>query len=223
MNSISAVRRPPVHRGDFRQAVENTNGLARATPQLKSRTAIAAVDCPIDCATPSLGRPVRRVLVSVNRTTDVLELERSHGRISDQAYATGRLLQEVFERAHGLKGRSVSSFAPGAGGDPAQARERQMIRGITQAQDVEFWMGELRAAVGSIGAEFMQRFLELGESYAAVAASRMTRDRLAELKGGKAKDPSERQTAAVADQFRRMLEDVTEAFAARGAHRRGIR
>lgn len=224
MNSISAVRaRPPVHRGDYRQAVDNANGLARATPQLKNRTAIAAVDCPIDASSPSLNRPVRRVLVTVNKTTDVLELERSHNRISEQAYATGRLLQLVFERSHGLKGKSVSSFEPGDRVDPAFAHEMHIARAIESAQAVVFWMRELEKAVGTTGAAFLRRFLEGGASYAEVAAKRLTHDRLMAIRGGKPATASERQIAAVGEQFRVMLEEVTDAFAAEGAKRRTIR
>src|SRR5512136_2755133 len=87
------AKRPPRSLGRYdarRSARAPANGLATPPPSLNVRTAVAAVPDPLE--------PGARILATVNRRTDILEIERSHGRISEAAYAVGRILQQAFER-----------------------------------------------------------------------------------------------------------------------------
>ena len=59
-----------------------------------------------------------RILVTVNRRTDILEMERSHGRISEAAYRTGEVVQALFQRL-GYAGIGSASLDGASRGDPA--------------------------------------------------------------------------------------------------------
>ena len=124
-------------------------------PSLNVRTKIAGVTDP--------NNPKRRQKVAVNRLTDLLEAEYAHGRISDDAYKYGRLLQVVFEKGAGVTGRSSSSFEPQSGGDKSAALQNMIAAKIEDAFEARDTMHELEKDVGALGARFLRRLLT-GES-----------------------------------------------------------
>src|SRR3954465_14923153 len=104
---MSTTRRPPTPRRshtnlrdryELRGAVEPANGRAVPPRSRNAFTALVAVEDPH--ADPQSGRK-GRLIAPVNRRVDILELERSHGRISDEAYCAGRLAQAIWEKARG--------------------------------------------------------------------------------------------------------------------------
>src|SRR5687768_2898426 len=65
--------------------------LARPAPSVHIRTAIGAVQNPLD----PTGK--ERIAVTINRRVDVLEDELKQRLISEAAYLTGREIQKAFE------------------------------------------------------------------------------------------------------------------------------
>ena len=91
------------------------NGVAVPPRSRNIAIAIGAVPDPFDARA--------RVLATINRRTDLLELERSRGLISEAAYRTGRTLQQAFEKA--------SLIWPGG-----QLTERDRVDAATRHEDV---------------------------------------------------------------------------------------
>lgn len=177
-----------------------------SSPQINVRTAVVAVDDPGELIQSESGRLTLRqesegrVIAQVNRRTDVLENERSHGRLNDAAYTVGRIVQAVFERARG----------PGGGGqwregdrvDAWLAHELGVIHGILRAEAIRSMVAKIRKAVGRIDANILQRVLGENCGFADVAS----------LVGkANAKGPS-----YIAERFRDALDDLAEAFAVKG-------
>ena len=193
----SPPRSAPVGRYDGSR--ENTwhpsDGLGRMPRSANADMTTAAVIDPY-------GDGKERVLATVNRRVDVLEQERSHGRISDAAYHNGRIVQEIFERASRLQG---CNWLGGSGLDPAEARGLKIEKAVENARKVRQLMTRLIARLGMIDTRLLRRVL----------GDRMTFAQCAALQG-KAGDRGERYVAA---RFRDALEEVSEAWTARGLAR----
>lgn len=200
-SSSSAVRKRQTDaRYDLRSATEPPNGLARLPSRnLNARTAIGAVTDPTD----TTGRA--RSIVRVNRTTDILELEHSHKRISVGAYQCGRLIMRVFERSHGLQA-SAPTYEPKSRVNAINGHENVIIRGLETAQECQAWLRRIEQAVGTVGARLLRQVLDDGRTYAELSA----------LRG---RGTSERAVASIAGQFRQLLEDLADDLAAKGRHR----
>jgi hypothetical protein len=166
-------------------------GLARPPASVNLRTAIAAVPDPWSPAGPA-------ILATVNRQVDVLEDERSHGRISEAAYREGRIAQAVFERARG-PGSCNWSFASRV--DAFTAKELSIIYGIDSAARIQRLVDWLRQQLGRIDANILQRVLGEQKSFSEVAT----------LQG----KSGARGAWYVAHRFRDALEALASARAAR--------
>ncbi len=173
-------------------------GLAKSpTPHLA--TAVAAVPDPLESGA--------RILATVNRRTDILEIERSHGRISEAAYAVGRMLQQAFERQARLG--SASYWSEVGRIDSGERHELAIGHAVDDARQVLALTGKVQDAVGVVGARFLRAIIGERVPFAAFAAARG--------RGG------ERGTAQVAAHFRILIEDVADHFAAVGPKRAPMR
>jgi hypothetical protein len=179
-------------RYNLESALEPPNGLGRPPRSPNAFTALIAVDDPIADADGQRGR----ILATVNRRVDILELERSHGRISARAYAVGRIVQAVFERSRGPG--AGSQWREGDRVDAEVAKELAIIRAIDNARRVQVYVERIRKAVGRIDANVLQLVLGDRKSYADVAALR-----------GRA---GARGANYFASRFRDALEDLAEAW-----------
>lgn len=198
MPPITPVRQTGRY-ADRRSARAPAQGLARPPASGAIRTAVAAVPDPME--------PGARLLATVNRRTDILELERSHGRISEAAYQVGRVLQEAFERAGRLG--SSSNWNDGGRVDIAERHELAIAYAVQDARRVQALMRRVEAAVGVVGARMLRAVIGDRTSFAAIATAR-----------GRAGDRAVRD---VAERFRWLLEETAEQFAARGPDRGRIR
>lgn len=168
-------------------------GLARPRPSEGVRSAVAAVADPWpDLERDPLAEP-ERVHVTVNRCTDLLEREASHGRISREAYLVGRVIAEVFERRAGPRG----SGSPEGGSrvDHTVAHELVILLAIDDGRLVEGLLDKLRDAVGTVGTRFLHQVLAEGRDFAGLAR-------------GLGRGDGRAAVAGVAQRFRDLLEDV---------------
>ncbi|CAL8981856.1 hypothetical protein RHODGE_RHODGE_03993 [Rhodoplanes serenus] len=177
---------------DRRSVRTPAQGLARPPAGAAIRTAVVAVPDPME--------PGARLLATVNTRTDILEDERSHGRISEAAYQVGRMLQEAFERTARLG--SSSSWNDGGRIDMAERHELAIGYAVQDARRLQALMRRVENAVGVVGARMLRAVIGDRTSFAAIAAAR-----------GRAGDRATRQAAA---HFRMLLEETAEHFAARG-------
>lgn len=170
---------------------------------------ILARDAAID-----IGKAVRpcpynaneRVAVQVNRRVDVLAQERSAGRIDEAQFLVGRMIQAVFERGSGAR---LGSGGWGQGGsrDQTIAHELQIIFAVEDAEKVRKFTGRLEQAIGGAGVRFMRAILAEGHTFKAYA----------ERTG---KGSTERASGEIAQRFRWLLEELTDAqHTAHGAGR----
>lgn len=167
-------------------------GVGRPPRSRNAFTAVVAVEDPIPDADGRRGR----VLATVNRRVDVLEYERSHGRISDRAYAVGRIVQAVFERARGPG--AGSQWREGDRVDAVVAQELAIIHAIQDARRVQIYVKRIRLAVGRIDANLLQLILGEHRTFADVAA----------LRGQAGREG----THYWAQRFRDALDDLAEAW-----------
>jgi hypothetical protein len=184
-------------RYNLRGARHPANGLGAPPRSANAFTAIVAVPDPHP---DPRGPKNERIIAAVNRSVDILEVERSHDRISDAAYAVGRIVQAVFERARGL-GPSPGWRARDRV-DAAWAHEAAIIRALEDARKVKEYMARIRDTLGMIDTRIVEEMIGNRMSYADVAARR-----------GRAGERGERYFAA---RFRDALEALAEAWAARG-------
>ena len=197
----SATRgRPAVPHGryDGRHGKEHNTSLPPGgdlgnMPASRNRsTVVAAIADP-------MGDGEQRILASVNRTVDVLEHDRSHHLISEAAYRTGRLVQGVLEYSRHI---GSSNWAGASRKDPAEVRDTHAQRMIDDGNRAQFWKARIRDRLGMIDMRLLQRVLGDGMSVADCAAL--------DGKGG------ERGQRYVAARFRDALEDLAEAWTAKG-------
>ncbi len=186
-------RDPRGDRYDHRAAFDPRTNLSRAARKGAVEVATVAVADPHE--------PGKRVLATVNRHTDVLEMERSHGRITVSQYEVGRQVQAILERSSGARLASAGWSLSDAK-DQTIAHELKIILAVDDARLVAKLKAKVVRAVGSPGARFLAEVLTGRSTFAQYAASR-----------GKAGD---RGTAYVAEHFRILMEYLDEDFAAEG-------
>jgi hypothetical protein len=134
-----------------------------------NRTAARYIHSGARAPATGLGRPppshnVRTKVV--NRRVDLLQDERSRGRISGAAYREGRLAQAVFGRA---RGPVTSNWSGADRVDAFVARELAVIHGILDAERIVRLVDWMRSELGRIDADILQRVLGENQSYADVA------------------------------------------------------
>jgi hypothetical protein len=157
--------------------------------------------------------PGQRVLARVNRRIDILEWERSHDRISDDAYREGRVVQWMFERA-GLSGGST--WREGSRVDAEIAKELAILRHIAAATTIDDYMGFMRDALGEVDAAIVRQVLGENRGYGDVE---MPRRRMpvpaakVPAFGRQKPKPGERYASYVARRFRDALETLAAAAA----------
>src|SRR3954469_5398493 len=158
---MSTTTRPPRPRRSHtnlrdrsvvRGAVEPANGRAVPPRSRNAFTALVAVEDPH--ADPESGRK-GRLIATVNRRVDILELERSHGRISDEAYCAGRLTQAIFERARG-PGGGAQWLEKGTRVDAELAKELAVIRTLDDARVIQNHLDAMRRTLGMIDASLIE-------------------------------------------------------------------
>ncbi len=187
-------RDPRGDRYDHSQAFDARTSLSRATRRRGpvQVTAVAVAD-PFS--------PATRVLASANRNVDVLEMERSHGRITVSQYEVGRQVQAILERGVGARLGSIAYDVRGSK-DLSIAHELAIIYAIEDARLVAALRDKIVRAIGMTGARFLAEVLTGRQTFTQYAEARG--------KGG------ERGTAYVAEHFRILLESLDEEFAAEG-------
>jgi hypothetical protein len=190
------ARRRPAGRYDLAAAREPANGIARPPRSPNVDVAIVAVPDPFSAR--------ERILAAANRRVDVLEDERSHGRISEAAYQVGRLVQAVFERGKGPRG-AVAQWTQGDRVDAAFAHEHAIVLGLDDARKIKAYLERLSNAVGMIDARLLRHLLGERMSFAECAAAR-----------GRA---GERGARYYASRFRDALEVLAQRWAAKGKGR----
>ncbi|SEP40738.1 hypothetical protein SAMN04487843_11624 [Methylobacterium sp. ap11] len=204
MDSVDhLIRRTPLYaardRYDGGRAV-TPGSLARPRPSEGVRSAVAAVADPWpDPERDPLAEP-ERVHVTVNRCTDLLEREASHGRISREAYLIGRVIAEVFERRAGPCG--AGSPEGGNRVDHTVAHELAILLAIDDGRLVEGLLDQLREAIGTVGTRFLHQILAEGRDFAGIAR-------------GLGRGDGRVAVAGVAQRFRDLLEDVAADWLAR--------
>ncbi|MGF3026534.1 hypothetical protein ACQVP2_27390 [Methylobacterium aquaticum] len=189
----SRQRDPRGDRYDRSGAYQHGAGVGQSPRKEAVPTVVVAVDDPME--------PGKRLLASVNRRIDILEDERSHGRITVSQYETARQVQAVFERASGARLGS-GGWDIGGSRDQTIAHELQIIYAIEDARVIRALLGRVERAVGWSGARFLKAVLADRATFAQCAVAR-----------GKS---GERAVAQVAGHFRILLEDLDESFASRG-------
>ena len=168
----------------------------RRRARFESRAPITARDTTVQPVTRTVEDPYdhSRVRVALNRRVDILEQDRRN--LSVAAFAVGRDIQAVFERADRLN-LPARSWGGGDRVDAAAAHETAIGKAVEAAMAKRAIQAELERVHGTMGARFFLRVLLEAESYAAFAERTI---------GG-----GERRTASVASRFRAMLEELTEA------------
>jgi hypothetical protein len=185
-------RQPQIGLGRYQQvdrAPPPANGVARPPPSLNVRTALVAVPDPLD--------PNARIQATVNIATDLLETEKAHGRISEQAYRVGCAIQAAYEGER-------NSDAPNERVDVSTNPDHGMVCALDRAQRRVALQQHIEHLVGVIGAKMLRMILVEGFTFNQYAAQ-------------VAKRPGERGTAYVAGRFRSLLEEMAEHWAATGA------
>lgn len=187
------ARKRPASRYDLTGAREPASGRHQPPGRPQHAFAAVAVPDPYDPQAP-------RTIATANRRVDILEFERSARRISDAAYAVGRIVQAVFERARGL--RPAGGWHVGDRVDVSWAHEAAIVYALEDARKLHIYKERIRAALGMIDARLLERVLGDRLSYSECAA----------LQG----KSGERGTSYVATRFRDALEALADAWAAKG-------
>jgi hypothetical protein len=164
-------------------------------PPLGMRTAIVGVPDPYDKV---------RTQAVVNRDTDVLERERSSGRLSEAAYRVGCVIKAVYERARGPSGGG--QWLESSHSDPWTAHEWAIIKGLENAHQITAMHRHIVDAVGIVGAMQLRSALVEGLTFQQMARGERNR----------------RDAEAAARRFRWMLEDIADRWAATGRARHGV-
>jgi hypothetical protein len=159
--------------------------------------AIDTVAVPDPKPHPDRG-PGQRLIATVNRRVDILEHERSHGRISNEAYLEGRLVQAIFERT-GLSGGST--WNAGSRVDAEIAKELAIIRRVDTARAITVRVELLKNALGLVDAEIVRQILGENRKYVDVVLPQ----RMAT-----AETPRERGVSYIAQRFRDALETLAQ-------------
>ena len=199
---ISAQRpryQPPERQRDIRGDRYNHKGAFDPRTSLSKLPRTRNADLAT-VAIPDPMQPGKRLLANVNRRVDVLEMERSHGRISETAYEAGRQAQAIFERASGA-GLGSAGWER-VSRDQVIVRELSMIYAVEDARLVAKLKAKVVRAAGVPGARFLHEVLTGRKTFGEFADARG--------KGG------DRGTAYIAEHFRILLENLDAEFAAEG-------
>jgi hypothetical protein len=165
------------------------------------------VDDPTPEANRDPGKPPLPVQATVNKRVDLLEIERGNNRINEGMFRNGRIIQALFERIEG-----------GVGGcnwqgtdriDAFTAHELQIINKQVTIESARKEIARVERAIGTTGTRFLRRMLTQGQTFEKEANDRG--------KGG------DRGKAQIAAHFRLLLENITEAWEARGTAGQPIR
>lgn len=159
---------------------------------------------PVEVGTVAVSDPLspgKRLVAAANRNVDVLEMERSHGRITVSQYEVGRQVQAILELGSGARLGSAGWEVRGTK-DLSIAHELAIIHAVDDARLVAKLKDKVVRAVGAPGARFLGEVLTGRQTFAQFAAAR-----------GKA---GERGTAYIAEHFRILMENLDEDFAAEG-------
>ena len=143
------------------------------------------------------------LLVSVNRRVDLLEGEYARGWITEAAYRVGREIQAVYEAALSM---GSQGWTQGEKIDAQVAHELAVLSGVERAARVTALTRRIEAAIGIVGARRLRAHLVEGLTYSGAAAARGQSGREA--------------VTFAAKYFRSLLEDLADAFAARGSKQR---
>jgi hypothetical protein len=190
--------RPPGRYNQQTIRVAADVGLGAPAPSLRIRTAIVAVQDPYPDADGRRGY----VRATVNRVADILELERSHGRLDEAEYQIGRQIQRTYERA---RGPGSSNWRGGDRIAASVAVNNAIERGVEAAQAITALDDKLRRDLGEMDAMILRRILGEGRNYRGVAA----------MTGPE----TERRAAYIAERFRDALRALSNRWAAVGAGR----
>ena len=114
--------------------------------------------------------PPERMRVPVNRRSDVLEQERSHGRISEDAYLVGSVLRGLFERRGGARG--AGAFGQGGKVDMMVAHELAILLAIDDARTVVVLLERFERVIGTSGARFLRDILASGMGFTEYTVAR---------------------------------------------------
>ena len=133
---------------------------------------------------------------------DILEQERSHNRISEGAYRTGRFVQEVFEITERMLG---SNWRMDNRVDSQSPIHSRMDRALDHACKIVPLFQDIRSRLGTIDARLLR----------AVLGDRLGFADCAEIQG----KTGDRGSSYVATRFRDALEDLAHAWSAKGPSR----
>lgn len=196
-----------VSRFDLSNAV-NLGNLGRPAATRNVQTVMVAVPDP--APDPNKG-PGQRVVANANRRVDILEWERSHGRIGDDAYREGRVAQTIFERAASTGGGST--WREGSRVDAEIAKELAILRRIATAELTEDYLKFLRDALGAVDASIVRQVLSENRRYADVELPRrkLKAPDEEELYRRRAGKPPESHVSYIARRFRDALETLAIA------------
>jgi hypothetical protein len=203
-------------RGDDRYDLSRASDFGK-TPDKAASGKIEPGRVAVRDPEPHLEIP-RRVIATVNRRVDILEVERSHDRISARAYRAGRLAQAVFERA-GLGGSGA--WREGSRVDAELAKELKIVANIDRARLIKGYVARLRKCLGHLDAEILRQVLGDNRRYPEVALPKGRLvdgryvPRYALQKGAGDKDlvktmRSERNATYIARRFRDALETLSD-------------
>lgn len=186
-----AFDRPDPSAHNKRMATRSNARLHSVPPAAQATTVAAVVD--------PMGNGIGRIKATVNRRVDILEAELSHKRISGAAYQTGRLIQAVFERMGTIGG---SSWQGTDKKDTALVSDHLAARMVLAAQAVDKLKWRMEAALGGTGARLVRLVLVENVTF--------------ERYGAACGPGSERDGRYAARRFREALEDLAEAWSAKG-------
>lgn len=167
----AAVKKKQLGRYDTANVQMLPQGLADLPRRSSIDTVVAAVDDPMEHHRSFDDPKRKRILARVNRNVDILEMERSHKRISDGAYRMGRIIQAVFERAAGVRDEGLNLLS-GVRADPVTAREVRMVAALDSARASVELIDKIRQCIGYIDALIVRQVIQDGWSYEQVASSR---------------------------------------------------
>jgi len=139
----------------------------------KRRGGIHVVHATVSDPNPAI---VGRQRVAVNRKNDALEDAYASGRVSDAAYAAGRVYQAILERAAGIRDGGDLS---GVRADPISARDLLMIYRIEHAREAVELLDETARIVGKVGGMVLEKTLGFDRITISELARRMGGGRLA--------------------------------------------
>jgi len=144
------------------------------------------------------------VEVQVNKQLDVLTMEHSASRISDQEFAVGRLLQEAWTGSSDSADRRIERMArlgvmiDSREEEELAPREMGMLREVFRLRAMAKLDEKLAGIVGWIGVRFLKAILVEGHTLKSYASCTV---------GG-----GDRGVGRVGDRFRWLLESVTDGL-----------